>query len=131
MCAMRVLLAPSAYYPHVGGIEELTRQLGLELRARGHETAVLTNRWPDSAVEREVVGGVCVNRLRFPLPAARPVHALRFLAAAPLAARAVTRYVRGWQADVVHVIGGGPQSVYLGVLAGRFRAPLVFTTQES
>jgi glycosyltransferase involved in cell wall biosynthesis len=129
MLAMRVLLAPSAYYPHVGGIEELTRQLALALRARGHEAAVLTNRWPDGVVESELLGGTEVTRLQFPLPAARPGHAVRFLVAAPSAARAVTHYVRSWQADVVHVIGGGPQSVYLGVLAGRLGAPLVFTTQ--
>jgi glycosyltransferase involved in cell wall biosynthesis len=54
---------------------------------------------------------------------------MRFIIEAPPAARAVTRHVRNWRAEVVHVIGGGPQSVYLGMLAGRIRAPLVFTTQ--
>jgi glycogen(starch) synthase len=126
---MRVLLAPSAYYPHVGGIEELTRQLALALRARGHETAVLTNRWPDGVVESELLDGVPVTRLAFPLPTASPAQAVRFLGTAPSAARAVARYVRDWQADVVHVIGGGPQAVYLGMLAPRLHAPLVFTTQ--
>jgi glycosyltransferase involved in cell wall biosynthesis len=126
---MRVLLAPSAYYPHVGGIEELTRQLALALRARGHETAVLTNRWPDGVAKYERLGGIDVTRLPFPLPAARPAQAVRFLAAAPSAARAVARHVREWRPDVVHVIGGGPQSVYLGMLARRLGAPLVFTTQ--
>jgi glycosyltransferase involved in cell wall biosynthesis len=126
---MRVLLAPSAYYPHVGGIEELTRQLALALQARGHQTAVLTNRWPDGVAPSEQLGGVPVTRLPFPLPSARLPQTMRFLAAGPSAARAVTRYVRNWQADVVHVIGAGPQSVYLGMLAGRLRAPLVFTTQ--
>ena len=32
---MRVLLAPSAYYPNVGGIEELTRQLARKLSPTG------------------------------------------------------------------------------------------------
>jgi glycosyltransferase involved in cell wall biosynthesis len=126
---LRVLLAPSAYYPHVGGIEELTRQLALHLHARGHETAVLTNRWPEGVVESEVLGGISVTRLRFPLPAANAAAAIRFLIGAPAAAGAVLRNVRSWRADVVHVIGGGPQSVYLGAIAGLLRAPLVFTTQ--
>ena len=129
MRPMRVLLAPSAYYPQVGGIEELTRQLALALQARGHETTVLTNRWPDGLVESEVLGGVEVTRLRFPLPAMRLAAAARFIIEAPSAAWAVTHHVRDWRAEVVHVIGAGPQSVYLGMLAGRLGAPLVFTTQ--
>ena len=129
MRSMRVLLAPSAYYPNVGGIEELTRQLALALQARGHETTVLTNRWPDSLVESEVLGGIEVTRLRFPLPAMRLAAAARLILGAPFAARAVTHHVRDWRAEVVHVIGAGPQSVYLGMLAGRLGAPLVFTTQ--
>ena len=129
MSAMRVLLAPSAYYPHVGGIEELTRQLALALAARGNEISVLTNRWPDGVPGSELLEGVQVTRLAFPLPAARPVQAVRFVATAPVAARAVARFVRGWRADVIHVIGAGPQSVYLGMLAAHLRAPVVFTTQ--
>ena len=69
-----MLLAPSAYYPHVGGIEELTRQLALALHARGHEAAVLTNRWPNGVVESEVLDGVDVLACasRFPLYVSPP-----------------------------------------------------------
>jgi glycosyltransferase involved in cell wall biosynthesis len=126
---MRVLLAPSAYYPHVGGIEELTRQLALALTAHGHESVVLTNRWPEGVAESEVLDSVQVTRLAFPLPASPPAQVVRFLATAPSAAWASARYIRDWRADVVHVIGAGPPSVYLGMLAGRLGAPLVFTTQ--
>lgn len=126
---LRVVLAPSAYYPHVGGIEELTRQLALALQGRGHETTVLTNRWPDGVLQSEMLDGVDVTRLRFPLPAAPPAAAARFLVTSPQAAIAVVRHVRRWRADIVHVIGGGPQSVYLGVLADLLGASLVFTTQ--
>jgi hypothetical protein len=55
---LRVLLVPSAYYPHVGGIEELTRQLALELGRLGHGTLVLTNRWPDGVAAAETLDGV-------------------------------------------------------------------------
>jgi glycogen(starch) synthase len=124
-----VLLAPSAYYPNVGGIEELTRQLALALLNRGHEAAVLTNRWPDDVPQREILAGVRVTRLRFPLPGAKPMATARFLVEAPSAAAKALRHVRRWTADVVHVIGAGPQSVYLGMLSGHLRAPLVFTAQ--
>jgi glycogen synthase len=126
---MRIMLAPSAYYPHVGGIEELTRQLALTLASRGHDVSVLTNRWPAGVARHEVLGGVDVTRLAFPLPAARPRNAARFLVAAPGAALALLRHLRGRKPDVIHIIGAGPQSVYIGALAPLLHARLVFTAQ--
>jgi glycogen synthase len=126
---MRIVLAPSAYYPHVGGIEELTRQLALTLLSRGHDVSVLTNRWPAGVVRREVLDGVDVTRLAFPLPAARPFNAARFLFAAPGAIVALLRHLRRRKPDVIHIIGAGPQSVYLATLAPLLRARLVFTAQ--
>lgn len=125
---MRVLLAPSAYYPHVGGIEEVTRQLALALRARDHEVAVLTNRWPEGVKRAETLDGIDVDRLRFPLPAKRPAAAARFVASAPTAVLILLRHLRRWRPDVVHVIGAGPQSVYLAWLRPRIRARLVFSS---
>lgn len=124
---LRVLLAPSAYYPHVGGIEELTRQLTLALRARGHEVAVLTNRWPGGIARSETLDGIHVTRLSFPLPAKHPASVARFLITSVPAARELLRYVRSWRPDVVHVVGAGPQSVYLAWLRGRIPGRLVFT----
>jgi glycogen synthase len=126
---MRIMLAPSAYYPHVGGIEELTRQLALTLASRGHDVSVLTNRWPAGVARHEVLGGVDVTRLAFPLPAARPRNAARFLVAAPGATLALLRHLRRRKPDVIHIIGAGPQSVYIGALAPLLHARLVFTAQ--
>lgn len=126
---LRILLAPSAYYPHVGGIEELTRQMAIALRAHGHETAVLTNRWPEGVRRSEVLDSVPVMRLRFPLPAMRPLSALRFAATSPLATASLLRFIRRWRPDIVHVIGAGPQSVYLATLHSLLGARLVFTAQ--
>jgi hypothetical protein len=82
---MRIMLAPSAYYPHVGGIEELTRQLALTLESRGHDVSVLTNRWPAGVARHEVLGGVDVTRLAFPC---RPRgHATRRGFSSPLPAQ--------------------------------------------
>lgn len=126
---LRVILAPSAYYPHVGGIEELTRQLGLSLRARGHEVAVLTNRWPEGVPRSDVIDGIAVTRLRFPLPAARLPAAARFVRESPPAALELVRHVRRSRADVVHVIGAGPQCAYLAAFRRLLGARLVFTAQ--
>jgi glycogen(starch) synthase len=126
---LRIVLSPSAYYPHVGGIEELTRQLAVTLKSRGHEVSVLTNRWPEGVLHSEVLDGVSVTRLLFPLPRARPQAAARFVLSAPRAVLALTTHIRRHRPDVVHVIGAGPQSAYLGVLAPLMRVRLIFTAQ--
>ena len=126
---MHVILAPSAYYPHVGGIEELTRQLATTFQERGHRVSVLTNRWPPGVRSRETLDGVHVTRVSLPLPTARVEAGARFLVEAPTAAAAVVRHLRRFDPDVVHVIGAGPQSVYLSVLARLSGAPVVFTAQ--
>jgi len=125
----RVLLAPSAYFPHVGGIEELTRQLALALRGRGHEVAVLSNLWPPTLRPYESLDGFDLTRLAFPLPASNPLAVGRFLGSAPRAALALLRHVRRWRPDVLHVIGAGPQAVYVAGLDSLLRVPLVFTAQ--
>jgi glycogen(starch) synthase len=125
----RVLLVPSAYYPHVGGIEELTRQLALALITRGHHVGVLTNRWPAGVQPSETLDGIEVRRLRFPLPAFNAFAAARFLASSPTAVLALLRYVRRWRPTVIHVIGAGPPSVYLATFHGVLRARLLFTAQ--
>ncbi len=126
---LRILLVPSAYYPHVGGIEELTRKLALALSARGHNVAVLTNQWPPGVRRSEVLGGIEVTRLAFPLPAMQPFAVARFLATSPTAALALLRHIRRWRPEVVHVIGAGPPSVYLATLHSLLEPRLVFTAQ--
>lgn len=126
---LRILLAPGTYYPQVGGIEELTRQLALTLSDMGHTAAVLTYRWPDSVAESELLDGVQVTRLRFPFPAPGARGFARFVLNAPRAAKVISRHLAGWRPDVVHAIGGGSHAVYLAVLTRRSRAPMIFTTQ--
>lgn len=124
---LRILLVPSAYYPHTGGIEETTRRLALELERRGHETMILTNRWPPDTRPQEVLDGLRVRRLRLELPGRRPVAAARFAAVAPQAAGALLRAISRFAPDVIHINGAGPNAAYLAALRPLVRAPLVFT----
>jgi glycosyltransferase involved in cell wall biosynthesis len=124
---LRVLLVPSAYYPHTGGIEELTRRLALALRRRGHAAMIVTNRWPGRPAAREVLDGVDVRRLAFELPASRPAHAARFALIAPRSALVLLRVAAAFRADVVHVNGAGPNAAYVAALRRLLRAPVVFS----
>ena len=124
---VRVLLLPSAYYPHVGGIEEVTRQLALHLAAHGHRAEVATNRWPEGTVAAEELDGVRVTRFRFALPERSLRGGLRFLLTAPRSALAFVRLMRRF--DLVHVVGAGPNAAYVAALRPLLGARVVLTLQ--
>ena len=60
---MNIAIFASAFHPHLGGVEELVRQLAHHLEKRGHAVIVITNRWPRALPEHEVVEGIPVYRL--------------------------------------------------------------------
>jgi glycogen(starch) synthase len=124
---MRVWLAPSAFWPHRGGVEELTLQLARGLRERRHEVLVVTSRHPPSLEDRATVEGVEVRRLAFSAPRARPLDALRFIRAqAPLQHQLDAL---GPVPDVVHIQCPSTQTAALRRYAARHRTPLVLTSQ--
>src|SRR5207253_1917908 len=55
---MRVALFPSAYAPWVGGVEELTRRLAVELERGGDEVEIWTMRHPRTLPRAEEIGGL-------------------------------------------------------------------------
>ncbi len=65
---MNIALFASAFYPHVGGVEELVRQLAREYNARGDKAIVLTNRWPRDLPAHENYEGTEVYRLAMRAP---------------------------------------------------------------
>ena len=58
----RVLLWSNAFWPLIGGVEVLGEKLACELRARGHEFAVITSR-SSNLPEFEIHNGVAIHRL--------------------------------------------------------------------
>lgn len=65
---MKILLMPSAYFPSLGGVEEVTSKVAVLLQQRGHSVEVVTNKWPKSLSGTEVVDGITVRRYRFIVP---------------------------------------------------------------
>lgn len=87
---LRILLFSSTYHPLVGGVETVTRRLAGELKDRGHEVCVITNRYPRSLPPYELVDGIRVIRRRYPniLPSPgrrRPITILKQIMSMPLA----------------------------------------------
>jgi glycogen(starch) synthase len=125
---MRILLAPATYYPKVGGVEEVARQLARELRRRGHAVEVLTNRWRGVGT-RAVVEEVDVRYVPFVLPGPSLAERRRFLAGGPRASAVLLARLRSFRPDVVHVIAAGPIAAYLVALRRLVRARVVVTSQ--
>jgi glycosyltransferase involved in cell wall biosynthesis len=126
---MKVLLVVSSYAPNVGGLQSVTRQLAKELVARGHEVAVITNRYPRTLAAREVLDGVQVIRWHFLAPQLRFLLSLRFdlwLAGFlhfPLTLGRLVSHLRRERPDVVnlHFVGAPALFLLLAHWLTRFR----------
>jgi len=124
---MNIWLAPSAFFPHRGGVEELTLKLATELRARGHGVLVVTNQYPPSLDGRATVEGIDTRRLPFTAPRSRPLALARFLLSQSSLQRALDNLAP--RPDIVHVQCPSVQTTPLLAYAKRHSIPLVLTSQ--
>lgn len=119
----------SAFHPHVGGVEELVRQLATEQTRRGLQPLVVTNRYPKSLSPHERVGDVDVSRHAFRVPGAHWRHLAGWAAfAAPTHAR-VTRELWKKKTDLVHVQCVSSNASYALSSSRALSLPLVVTMQ--
>jgi glycosyltransferase involved in cell wall biosynthesis len=123
---VRVALFPSAYAPWVGGVEELTRRLAVELTGCGDEVEVWTLRHPHTLPEQEEIGGLRVRRFSLPLPGASPRSLVAFPRAARAGLHALRRAAAEFRPDVVHVQCFSANGVYAAALRG---TPVVVSLQ--
>lgn len=129
MFAAKVALFPSSYAPNLGGVEQLSAQLAEALSSQGSATMVVTNRWPESLPDREVVDGISVHRFDFRTPSRQLSTTLRFAVGfLPTLAR-TARAVRQFRAEVVHVQCVSSNALYALATARLLRLPIVVTMQ--
>lgn len=124
---MKILLMPSAFWPHKGGVEELTLKLAQHLLRRGHTVTVLTNLWPLDLPVTEVVDGVQVRRLRWTLPARNPASRIDHTRRSKGLVAEVARIAGAF--DIVHVQCASNQTFYARRGARAAGRPLIVTTQ--
>jgi glycosyltransferase involved in cell wall biosynthesis len=124
---MRIWLAPSAFHPARGGVEELTLQLARELTLTGHEVTVVVHRHPADLPERDEVEGVAVTRIPFDLPGRSGTAVATY----PLALRRQVAALDavGPRPDVVHVQCPANQVPAVTAFTRRRGVPLLITTQ--
>lgn len=124
---MNICLMPSAFYPHRGGVEEATLQLGRFLQAQGHSVLILTNRYPQDLPAEDSIEGLDVKRLEFPAPSASLRSAGVFSVVAARSLRAMLQLRP--RPEVVHVQCASSQLAFAVAYSRFTSARLVVTTQ--
>jgi glycosyltransferase involved in cell wall biosynthesis len=126
---MNIAIFPSAFYPSLGGVEELVRQLAHQLKRDGHKVMIATNRWPKSIPGHEDVEGLDVHRYVCRVPE----HTWRQMGGAllygPGTLRSVCADLRAFDAEVVHVQCVSSSAYYAMNAARRLKLPFVATLQ--
>lgn len=119
----------SAFSPHLGGVEELVRQLSIEQRSRGTGTVVVTHRWPRDLAPREVVDGIPVLRERLRFPGSGWRSWAGFLAHSLRVSSQLHRELLAAGTEVVHVQCVSNNGLYALWAARRLGLPLVVSLQ--
>jgi len=126
---LRIAVFASAFHPHVGGVEELCRQLALEYRRQDHAVVILTNRWPRSLPDHEVIDGIVVRRLAFRAPDAGLKSQITYHLTQGWVVDEVCRILTAAGTEVIHVQCVGANGYYASIAAEQLSLPLVVTLQ--
>ncbi len=131
---MKIALFASAFYPHLGGVEELVRQLAHALRRAGHDAFIVTERWPRDLPQREEFEGLRVYRFAFRTVAGgSPLNVARSLASLALTGASIRREIadvlKQEGADIIHVQCVSSNARYARFTAKTLDLPLVVTLQ--
>ena len=126
---MNIALFPSAFFPHFGGVEELSRQLALTLKSKGHEVLVITNQWPRSLPSNETVSGLSVRRYPFrTFEGTIKQRVMCFLTRSKIQ-RELERLLMQSHVDVIHVQCLSSNMWYALSAGKRLGIPVVLTAQ--
>ena len=126
---MNIAVLPSAFFPSLGGVEELTRQLALELRKQGHGVVLITNRWPRDLPEHEVIDGLDLYRLPFRWPGSGLKSEITYRLTHRQVEAKLCDILRRHQCDVIHVECVSSNGLYGLAAQRRMGLPLVVTLQ--
>lgn len=126
---MRIMLCPSAYAPHIGGVEELTNRLAIEYQNQGHEVLVVTARWPLNLPAHEIIRDTEVYRIDYIMPKRKIKDLLLFCVLFPLRLWALAQIIRRFRPDVVHIQCVSVQGFYFLTLKKLLGFKLIVTMQ--
>lgn len=124
-----IAIFASAFYPSLGGVEELVRQLAHAYRKRGANVIIITNRWPRSLPEHECYEGLDVYRL----PLRAPEGSLKALMSYHATERAIRKrlleILQQHQTQVLHIQCVSSNAYYALDASRMLNLPLMITAQ--
>lgn len=126
---MTVAIFASAFYPHVGGVEELCRQLAHDYRRRGMDAIVVTNRWPMDLPAFESYEGIPVYRVTMRTPDGSAKNRAKHLLTHPLVRRRLYGILRRHAVGLLHVQCVSVNGYYALSAHRDLKLPLVVTAQ--
>lgn len=119
-------MAPSAFFPHRGGVEEATLKIAQHLVASGDDVTILTNRHPRELSGSDTVEGVRVRRIPFTSPGRHPRRVIQHVSR--LRATQVAISAVGPRPDLVHIMCPSTQLPPLATWCTRNSVPMIITT---
>jgi glycosyltransferase involved in cell wall biosynthesis len=126
---MNVAIFASAFHPHVGGVEELCRQLAHAYIKRGMGVIVITNRWPRNLPEFESVEGIPVHRIAMRIPDGSLKAQVNAHLTSGLIRRNMLNILRENKIDILHVQCVSSNGAYALHAQRELGLPLVLTAQ--
>ena len=126
---MNIALFASAFHPSLGGVEELCRQLAMELMRQGHHVIILTNRWPRDLPATDTIDGISVYRLPFRLPEGSAKAAINYHLTHRSIEREMLSILRKHQINMLHVQCVSSNAHYAMIAQKKLNLPLVVTLQ--
>ena len=126
---MNIAIFASAFFPSVGGVEELCRQLAHEYQRRGIGVIVLTNRWPRNLPAFESYEGIPVYRIAFRVPAGYWRANLNYSLSHRMVEREVLAILRDRAINLLHVQCVSCNAHYALAAKRKLGLPLLVTLQ--
>lgn len=126
---MNIAIFASQFYPHIGGVEELVRQLAHEQLRRGDRPLIVSGRWPKTLPAEEKFEGLSIRRYALHFPKLRLLQMLSFLLYGAGTVSKICCDLRTRKIDLIHIQCVGPNAYYALLAKRRLKIPLVVTMQ--
>jgi len=126
---MNIALFASAFHPHIGGVEELVRQLAHAYRRKGQRAIVVTNRWPPVLPEFEEYEGIPVYRFAMRTPGGNLREQAKYYLTHAASERRMLDVLKRHEIDLLHVQCVSANGYYAQIARRELRLPLVVTAQ--
>jgi peptidoglycan/LPS O-acetylase OafA/YrhL/glycosyltransferase involved in cell wall biosynthesis len=124
---LSIAMYASAFHPHMGGVEEVCRQLTLALKQAGHRVIILTNQWPRDLPEYEQYQGIDIYRLPFRVPEGSLKAKLNYHLTHRRIERRMLAILDAHRVNVLHVQCVSSNGHYAMIARRERKLPLVMT----